>query len=407
MQEIIKKLQQPNGTKIVLCVLDGVGGLPQGGATELEAANTPNLDKLARQGSTGHHTPVAVGITPGSGAAHLGLFGYDPLVHEIGRGVLEALGLGLHLSPNDLAIRGNFATVKYEGGMPIVKDRRAGRIPTEENIRIVSRISEEIKDIDGVKVNMTSGMEHRSAIVFTFPEPIPEGGDAIHDTDPQQEGRSPIPPAGNNPAADKVASVVEKFINRVAEIIKEEEKANYLLMRGFAKRPNLATFSEAYGLDAACIATYPMYRGVSKLVGMEVLEVEDYSIKSEIDTLKRDFSKHDFFYLHVKKTDSYGEDGNFDAKVKVIEEFDSFVPDILELEPDVIVVTGDHSTPATMRAHSWHPVPILISSPYARGGGAESFGERECLKGELGTFRAVELMTLILSHAGRLQKYGA
>jgi 2,3-bisphosphoglycerate-independent phosphoglycerate mutase len=407
MQEVIKKILQPNDTKIVLCVLDGVGGLPKGGLTELEAARTPNMDKLAREGSTGHHTPVAVGITPGSGAAHLGLFGYDPLKYEIGRGVLEALGLGIHLSPNDLAIRGNFATVKYEGGTPVVTDRRAGRIPTDENIRIVSRISEEIKEIDGVKINMTSGMEHRSAIVFTFPEPIPEGGDSIHDTDPQLEGKSPIPPTGNNPEADKVASVVEKFINRVAEIIKDEERANYLLMRGFAVRPRLASFSEAYGLDAACIATYPMYRGVSKLVGMEVLEVEDYSIKSEIDTLKRDFGKYDFFYLHVKKTDSYGEDGNFDAKVKVIEEFDSFVPDILELEPGVIVVTGDHSTPATMKAHSWHPVPVLISSPYGRGGGAQGFGESECLKGELGTFRAVDLMTLILSHAGRLQKYGA
>ena len=200
---------------------------------------------------------------------------------------------------------------------------------------------------------------------------------------------------------------MRKFIDQVADIIKDEEKANYLLMRGFAKHPNLSTFSEAYGLNAACIATYPMYRGVSKLVGMEVLEVEDMSIKSEIDTLKRDFNKHDFFYFHVKKTDSYGEDGNFDAKVKVIEEFDSFIPQILELGPDVIAVTGDHSTPSTMKAHSWHPVPILISSEHVRGGGAESFGESECLKGELGTFRAADLMTLLLSHAGRLQKYGA
>ena len=407
MQDVIKKILQPNDTKIVLCVLDGVGGLPKGGKTELEAASTPNLDRLAAAGATGHHTPVAIGITPGSGAAHLGLFGYDPLVYEIGRGVLEALGLGIDLTPNDLAIRGNFATVKYEGDVPVVTDRRAGRIPTEENVRIVSRITEVIQEIDGVKVSMTSGMEHRSAIVFTFPEPIPEGGDAIHDTDPQLEGKSPITPTGYTPQAEKVAAVVEKFVNRVAEVIRDEERANYLLMRGLAVRPRLATYKETYGLDAACIATYPMYRGVSKLVGMEVLEVEDSSIKSEIDTLIRDFGKHDFFYMHVKKTDSYGEDGNFDAKVKVIEEFDSFVPDILALEPDVLVVTGDHSTPATMKGHSWHPVPVLISSPYGRGEGARGFGESECLKGELGTFRAVELMTLILSHAGRLQKYGA
>ena len=407
MQEVIKKLLKNNDTKIVFCVLDGVGGLPQAGKTELETAKTPNLDALAKGSACGQHLPVAYGITPGSGAAHLGLFGYDPLKYEIGRGVLEALGLGLHLSPNDLAIRGNFATVKYEGDTPIVTDRRAGRIPTDENIRIVSKINEQIKEIDGVQVKMTSGMEHRSAIIFTFPEPIAEGGDAIYDTDPQAEGKSPIRPTGANPQAQKVADVVAKFIDQVAEIIKDEEQANYLLMRGFAVHPNLASYSEAYGLNAACIATYPMYRGVAKLVGMEVLEVEDYSIKAEIDTLKRDFDKHDFFYFHVKKTDSYGEDGNFDAKVGVIEEFDSFVPDILELEPDVIVVTGDHSTPANMKAHSWHPVPLLINAKNVRAGGIDSFGEADCLKGELGTFRAVDLMTLVLAHADRLQKYGA
>ncbi len=208
MQEVIKKLLQKNDTKIVFCVLDGIGGLPQNGKTELETANTPNLDALAQSGACGQHLPVAYGITPGSGAAHLGLFGYDPLKYEIGRGVLEALGLGLHLTPNDLAIRGNFATVKYEGDTPIITDRRAGRIPTEENIRIVSKITEQIKDIGGVRVNMTSGMEHRSAIVFTFPGPIPEGGDAIHDTDPQMEGASPIPPTGANPEAQKVADVI-------------------------------------------------------------------------------------------------------------------------------------------------------------------------------------------------------
>ncbi|MCH8013770.1 MAG: 2,3-bisphosphoglycerate-independent phosphoglycerate mutase [Candidatus Dadabacteria bacterium] len=407
MQEVIKKLLQPNNTKIVFCVLDGVGGLPQNGKTELEAAKTPNLDALAQRSACGQHLPVAYGITPGSGAAHLGLFGYDPLKYEIGRGVLEALGLGIQLTPNDLAIRGNFATVKYEGDTPIITNRRAGRISTEENIRIVSKITEKIKEIDGVKVNMTSGMEHRSAIIFTFPEPIREGGDAIADTDPQLEGVSPIPPTGNNPEAQKVADVVGKFINQVAEIIRDEKRANYILLRGSAVRPSLASYQDAYGLNAACIATYPMYRGVAKLVGMEVLEVEDHSIKSEIDTLKRDFDKHDFFYFHVKKTDSYGEDGNFDGKVGVIEEFDSFVPDILKLNPDVIVVTGDHSTPANIKAHSWHPVPILINAKNVRAGVVEGFGEADCLKGELGTFRSVDLMTLVLAHAGRLQKYGA
>lgn len=407
MQDVIKKIIQKNDTKIVFCVLDGLGGLRKDGKTELEAASTPNLDALARAGATGLHMPVAVGITPGSGAAHLGLFGYDPLKFEIGRGVLEALGLGLVVGPNDIAIRGNFATVKYEGDTPIVTDRRAGRIPTQENIRIVRRITEKIREIDGVKVNVTSGMEHRIAVILTFPGPVPEGGDDIGDTDPQLEGKSPVRPHGNNPSAEKVATVVAKFVDEVAKVIKDEERANYLLLRGFAVHPNLSPYSEAYGLDAACIATYPMYRGVAKLVGMDVLEVEDMSIKSEVETLKRDFDKHDFFFLHVKKTDSYGEDGNFDAKVKVIEEFDSLVPEIMALKPDVIVVTGDHSTPAKMKSHSWHPVPILISSEYTQGGGEGGFGEGDCRGGELGTFRAADLMTLVLAHSGRLQKYGA
>jgi 2,3-bisphosphoglycerate-independent phosphoglycerate mutase len=403
MHDVIKKIVEKNDTKIVLCVLDGLGGLPVNGKTELEAASTPNLDKLVRKGACGQHMPVAFGITPGSGAAHLGLFGYDPLKYEIGRGVLEALGLGLELTPNDLAIRGNFATVRYEGETPYVTDRRAGRIPTTENIRIVSRISEKIHKIDDVKVSVTSGMEHRVAVIFTFPKPIPAGGDDIHDTDPQQVGKSPLVPKGNNPNARKVAKVVEKFINEVAKIIKDEESANYMLLRGFAVHPDLPSYEKIYGLNSA----YPMYRGVAKLVGMDVLEVKDTTIKSEINTLKRDFDKYDFFYMHVKKTDSYGEDGNFDAKVAVIEEFDSLVPEITALEPDVIVVTGDHSTPAAMKSHSWHPVPILISSKYARGGVADGFGETQSLRGELGTFRAVELMTMILAHAGRLKKFGA
>ena len=407
MQEVIKKILQKNDTKIVFCVLDGLGGLTKNGKTELETASTPNLDALAGAGATGLHMPVAVGITPGSGAAHLGLFGYDPLKYEIGRGVLEALGLGLVVGPNDIAIRGNFATVKYEGDTPIVTDRRAGRIPTQENIRIVRKITEKIKEIDGVKVNVTSGMEHRVAVILTFPGPVPKGGDDIDDTDPQLEGKSPVRPQGNNPEAGKVATVVAKFVDEVAKVIRDEERANYMLLRGFAVHPNLTPYSEAYGLDAACIATYPMYRGVAKLVGMEVLEVEDMTIKSEVETLKRDFDKHDFFFLHVKKTDSYGEDGNFDAKAGVIEEFDSLVPEIMALKPDVLVVTGDHSTPARMKAHSWHPVPILISSKYTQGGGEGGFGEGACRAGELGTFRAADLMTLVLAHSGRLQKYGA
>jgi 2,3-bisphosphoglycerate-independent phosphoglycerate mutase len=407
MQEIIRDLLQPGDSKIVLCVLDGLGGLPFDGKTELEAALTPYLDELARGGACGLHIPVARGITPGSGPSHLGLFGYDPLKYEIGRGVLEALGLGIELTARDVAIRGNFATVKYDSGRPIITDRRGGRIPTEENKRIASRIREKIYTIDGVKVSITSGMEHRFALLLTFPEPLPVGADDISDTDPQKEGQSPLRPTPRRKEAEAVASLAEKFINLAGEIIRDEKVANYLLLRGFALYPNLSPFSKIYGLKAATTAAYPMYRGVAKLVGMELLEVADTSTKSEVETLRRHFKEYDFFYFHVKKTDSYGEDGNYWGKVKVIEEFDSFIPEILSLNPDVLVVTGDHSTPAVMKAHSWHPVPFLLSSSYTRGGWSLGFSEKECLKGELGIFRATDVMTLILSHSGRLNKFGA
>jgi 2,3-bisphosphoglycerate-independent phosphoglycerate mutase len=404
---MIPDLLQPNDTKIVLCVLDGLGGLPLDGKTELEAANTPNLDNLASRGASGLHIPVARGITPGSGPSHLALFGYDPLKYEIGRGVLEALGLGIELSPREVAIRGNFATARYEGRKPVVIDRRGGRISTEENKRIAGRIREKIQGIDGVRVSITSGMEHRFALVFTFPEPLPSGADDITDTDPQKEGKAPFKPVPRRKEAERVAKVAERFIEQATEIIKDEKVANYVLLRGFSIYPNLPQFSRVYGLKAATTAAYPMYRGVARLLGMDVLEVENTSTKSEVETLKRHFKEYDFFYFHVKKTDSYGEDGNYWGKVKVIEEFDSFIPEILNLNPDVLVVTGDHSTPAVLKSHSWHPVPFLLYSPYIRGGGSSGFSERECLKGELGIFSAKEAMPLILSHAKRLQKFGA
>ncbi|HXG31553.1 MAG TPA: 2,3-bisphosphoglycerate-independent phosphoglycerate mutase [Thermodesulfobacteriota bacterium] len=407
MQEIIRGLIQQNDSKIVLCVLDGLGGLPLDGKTELEAAKTPNLDEIARGGACGLHIPVARGITPGSRPSHLGLFGYDPLRYEIGRGVLEALGLGIELSPNDLAIRGNFATVRYEGERAVIVDRRAGRIPTEENKRITARIRERIQMIEGVRVSITPGMEHRFALVLTFPEPLPPGADDIPDTDPQVEGKSPIKPFPRRKEAERVARVVDGFIEQAARIIRDEPRANYVLLRGFSLYPKLSPFLDAYGLRAAAIAAYPMYKGVARLVGMDVLEVADTTIRSEVETLKRHFREYDFFYFHIKKTDSYGEDGNFHAKKGVIEEFDSLLPEILGLKPDVLVVTGDHSTPSIMKSHSWHPVPFLPSSPYTRGGGSEGFSERECLKGELGIFKATDAMTLILSHSKRLQKFGA
>ena len=407
MQDLVSKLVQKNSSKIVLCVLDGLGGLPVDGKTELEAARTPNLDRISSDASLGLHVPVERGITPGSGAAHLALFGYDPVRNEIGRGVLEALGLGVELGPSDVAVRGNFATVRYEGDVPVVTDRRAGRLKTEENRRLISRISSAVEEIAGVKVSFYPGLEHRFVVVLSFPDRLSESDALVCDTDPQAEGATPIRPWGKNNGSQKTAEIAGELIDRACEVIRDEPVANYMLLRGFSVRPDLLTFDRAYGLQAGCVAAYPMYRGVSKLLGMDVLEVSGDSIGDEIRALSANFGDYDFFYMHVKKTDSYGEDGNFGAKVGVIEEFDLLLPEITELGVDVLAVTGDHSTPSAMKAHSWHPVPLMISSEYCRCRGVEDFSESSCLSGDLGIIKATEIMPLLLAHAGRLRKFGA
>ncbi len=406
--EVVEKLVQKNDSKIFLIVLDGLGGLPvKDHKTELELAQTPNLDKLAKESALGMHLPVDFGITPGSGPGHLGLFGYDPLKYEIGRGVLEALGLGLEVRETDIAIRGNYATVEYVRGKPVVKDRRAGRISTEENKRITKRIQEELKEIDGVEVIVAPGMEHRLAIVLRFPEPLPEGSDLINDTDPQAVGREPLEPSGKTPQAQKVAQVVKKFLNKVSQILRNQERANYILLRGFAQKPRIPTMEDRFGIKSCCIAVYPMYKGLASLVGMELIKFDGSDIKSQIEALSKVKNDYDFFFVHIKKTDSHGEDGNWKGKVSVIEEFDKHLPLFLELNPSVLAITGDHSTPSKLKGHSWHPVPLLIRSPYVLGGTSDRFTERECLKGELGILPATKIINLLLANALRLKKFGA
>jgi 2,3-bisphosphoglycerate-independent phosphoglycerate mutase len=402
VQKLIKDLIQKNNTKILLIVLDGLGGLPVNGKTELDAAHKPNLDMLAIKSACGLHIPVAMGITPGSGPGHLSLFGYDPIEWEIGRGVLEALGLGIELKKTDIAIRANYATIEGR----IIKDRRAGRIPTDESRKITKRLREKIKNIGGVEIIFAPGMEHRSAIVLRFPELLPQGSASIKDTDPQKEGRPPVSVTPETSQAKKVANVVEKLISHIIDILKNEPKANFILLRGFSQVPDIPHFEEVYGLNALCIAVYPMYRGLARLIGMNAPPLKG-DIREEIDFLKKNYDNYDFFFLHVKKIDSYGEDGNFKGKVSKIEEFDNALPEILGLNPDVIIITGDHSTPSVLKSHSWHPVPLLLKSPYVLGNTCKAFTERECIKGELGIFSTVNLMSLALANAGRLKKFGA
>ncbi|MBI5740354.1 MAG: 2,3-bisphosphoglycerate-independent phosphoglycerate mutase [Nitrospirae bacterium] len=403
MQELIKPLLQNNAAKIVMVVLDGIGGLPDAsGKTELEAADTPNLDALARKSACGLHVPVAYGITPGSGPGHLGIFGYDPLECQIGRGILEALGLGLEVRKTDVAVRCNYATIK-DG---VIADRRAGRVPTEQSRKLTERLQQEIKKIDDVELIFAPGMEHRFAVLMRFPGDLKPDAAMLSDTDPQKEGKAPLPPSALSKNAERVSAIAEKLIKKAHEVLRNEEKANFILTRGFSNMPHIPSFREAFGLKALAIATYPMYRGLAKLVGMETPTLEG-TVEDEISFLKQKYNDYDFFFMHVKKVDSYGEDGNFEGKAARISEFDKLLPQVLELNPDVLIITGDHSTPALMKGHSWHPVPVLLKSPYVLGNICSAFSERECVKGELGILPALNIMPLALAHALRLKKFGA
>lgn len=403
MQNILHNLLIKNEKKIILLVMDGLGGLPMDdGRTELESARTPNLDELARTSACGLHMPVAIGITPGSGPGHLALFGYDPVEYQIGRGILEALGLGMTVKSTDVAIRCNYSTIR-DG---VVQDRRAGRIPTSESRKLTERLQSELREIDDAEVIFAPGMEHRFAMLLRFPYPLEQGSAAVNDTDPQSVGKAPLPLTPEVPQAERVAKALEKLVSKASELLKDQEKANFILLRGISQKPSMPSFEEAFGLRALAIAAYPMYRGVSKLVGMDAPEV-DGDIEEELDSLKKNYENYDFFFVHIKKVDSYGEDGNFEAKANKISEMDSAIPRILELAPDVLIVTGDHSTPSVLKNHSWHPVPVLLKSPYVLGGLSQAFSERECSKGELGIFPTINLMPLALANAGRLKKFGA
>jgi 2,3-bisphosphoglycerate-independent phosphoglycerate mutase len=398
--EFIQQLVKPADTKIVLLVLDGLGGLPSGpdGQTELEAADTPNLDALATQGVCGMHVPVGPGITPGSGPGHLSLFGYDPIEYQVGRGVLAALGIGFDLHDGDVAARGNFCTLDEQGR---VVDRRAGRISTETN----EQLCELLRDIevDGAEVLIRTVKEHRMLFVLRG-----EGlSGEIDDTDPQVTGKKPLAPRALSARAEASAGLVAEFLDKAAQRLADEHPANMILLRGFAQRPGWPSFEEAFGLRAACIASYPMYRGVSRLLGMQILDGPS-AMKEKFAVARQHWDDFDFFFIHKKSVDSRGEDGDFDAKVAAIEQADAELGDLLDLGPDVVLVTGDHSTPAQLRAHSWHPVPVLLWSERCRRDAVDTFGEAACISGGLGArFPAVDMLPLALANALRLEKFGA
>lgn len=400
--ELISRLANDSGGKIVLLVMDGLGGLPRtvDGLTELETAHTPNMDALAKSGSSGLTIPVARGVAPGSGPAHLALFGYDPIEYEIGRGVLEATGIGIEVKPGDVAIRGNFCTVDADGK---ITDRRAGRIPTEEGAKRVELLKQ--IQLPGVETIVEAVQDYRFAVLL-------RGAGLnghIADTDPQATGVPTLPAKALSPEAEPTAKLVNQWLAEAAKVLKGHEPANMVTLRGFAMEPGLPKYQDVYKLKAACVAVYPMYKGVARLVGMDVIQTDSHDTPAdEFRHVARIWNDYDFVFCHIKYTDSRGEDGNFDAKVKVIEEVDAALPILLDLKPDVLVITGDHSTPATYKAHSWHPVPTLLHAPgTAMPDRAQAYGERECMTGALGQFPAADLMPLALAHANRLAKYGA
>ena len=402
---MLRHLLSANDSKIILLVMDGVGGIRTSAfpETALDAAHTPNLDALAAGGLCGRSLPVARGITPGSGPAHFALFGYDPLAPEndVGRGVVEVTGTGYDVLPGDVAIRGNFATIDGDG---ILTDRRAGRIPHEEGERICAKLGEGIKEIDGVEIIVMPVREYRFGVVLRGEGLSPD----VEETDPQVTGKKPLSPVAMNTGAERTSSIIARFIEMAGAILADEEKANAVLMRGISSRPVIEPFSDRYGLSGAAVAAYPLYRGVARLCGMDIVDT-GFSVKEEFDTASEIFRRgeHDFIFIHVKKTDSYGEDGNLDGKKGIIEEVDAHLTILLGLEPDVLIVTGDHSSPCAMKSHSWHPVPFLLKSEFCGIDGAAAFSEAECDRGALGVFPAVDIMTFALANSGRLKKHGA
>lgn len=398
--DLVRQLAIPNDTKIVLAVVDGLGGLthPDTGRSELQAADTAHLDRLAAASACGMTVPVAPGVTPGSGPGHLALFGYDPLRYTVGRGVLEGLGIDFDLQPQDVAARGNFCTLDSDGK---ITDRRAGRIATEASAPLCEQLA--TIELPGAQLFVEPVRDHRFLLVLR-----PESGELsadLADTDPQREGVAPLAAKALAPEAKATAELVDRFVAGSRERL-NGAAANGLTLRGFARRPALPSMPETFGLRAAAVAVYPMYRGLAKLVGMTVLQTGT-TYDDELATLRERWDDFDFFFIHYKAADTAGEDGDFEAKMAALEAFDQAVPALRELDADVLMIAGDHSTPTALAAHSWHPVPFLLHSKWARHDDVDAFDEDSCPRGALGIFPAVEALALAMGHAQRFTKYGA
>ena len=397
--EHMKELSRTSPSKIVLLIMDGVGGLPYAktGKTELESASKTNLDRIARDSICGLIDPVGPGITPGSAPGHLAIFGYDPVKYIIGRGVLEAMGIDIELKAEDIAARGNFCTVDGKG---IITDRRAGRVSTDISTELAHSLNN--ITIDGAEISVLPVKEHRFVLILHGEDLYPE----LADSDPQRAGLAPKKVVALSPQAQKTAEIANEFVSQARSLLHDKVPANMILLRGFSRRPDLPSIPEIYKLKPAAIAIYPMYRGLARLVGMQLLP-GGKNITEQLNSLHHCYADYDFFFVHFKNTDARGEDGDFQAKVQAIEELDSALPNLLNLDPDVLIITGDHSTPATLSAHSWHSVPFMLKSKWCRPDNVNKFTEQACLTGAMGRFPATEIMPLAMANAIKLNKFGA
>jgi 2,3-bisphosphoglycerate-independent phosphoglycerate mutase len=405
LDSLYSELTLKTNAKLALIVLDGLGDIARKETnylTPLEAAHTPNLDALSRDSAQGRMIPVAPGITPGSGPGHLGLFGYDPLEFQVGRGVIEALGLGLELKPGDVCARANFASLDAKG---IVIDRRAGRIPTETCERLCALLAAKIRKIGDTQVIIKAGKEHRFVVLFRG-----RGLEGpLTDADPNREGFSiPVvkPRDPKNAKQKKMAKLIAAFYKQALPILAKQKPANGFLMRGIAHQPQIPVFAERYLLPAAALAVYPMYKGLAQLVGMTKIEGPQ-TIAEQFERYLTEYDTFNFFFIHYKYTDKFGEDGNFEAKKKAIEDFDAALPILLKKKPDVLAITGDHSTPCALKAHSWHPQPVLLHALASGSDKLDRFTETGANSGSLGVFEAKFLIRLMQANAKMFDKFGA
>jgi 2,3-bisphosphoglycerate-independent phosphoglycerate mutase len=405
LDALYSSLTLKTDAKLALVVLDGLGDVAtreQGYLTPLEAAATPNLDALTKGSAQGRLIPVAPGITPGSGPGHLGLFGYDPLEFQVGRGVIEALGLGLDLHAGDVAARANFCTLNDKG---IVTDRRAGRIETKVCEELCALLAAKVKKIGDTQVIIKAGKGHRFVVIFRG-----KGLEGpLSDADPHREGLviPEVAPLNSKSAkAKKAAKLVADFYKAALPVIAQRKPANGFLLRGIAHQPMIPSFQYRYGLRAACLAVYPMYKGLAQLVGMAKIEGPQ-TIAEQFERYRKEYDNYDFFFIHYKYPDMHGEDGNFTAKREAIEDFDAALPILLGKKPDVLAITGDHSTPCIVKGHSWHPQPVLIHSAYSGSDKLDRFTETGANNGSLGVFEAKYLMRLMQANARMFDKFGA